>query len=347
MLYLGVDHHKRYSHLTAVNARGEVRMSCRLPNERDALAQVLADLREPCCSVLEAGRSWGVMYDLLEELQAQPVLANPYQVRAIAQARVKTDSIDSHTLAQLLRGDLIPRAHVPARDTRYLKNILRQRLFLVRMRTMVKNRVHALLDRNHVVIPRFSDLFGRAGQRYLAALELPAGEGNLLQGHLRLLETLGAHVKETEGWLSEAMKEDGRVSRLRTVPGLGPILAALVALEVDDIRRFTTPAKLCAYAGLVPSVHSSGGKTYCGHLVFHSNHHLRWAMVEAAWIAMSHSPYCRAYYERIRRRKNPNVAVIALARRLLEIVHAVLTEDRPYQERPVVTRFAPAALHIQ
>ena len=105
-----MDHHKRYSHVTAVNEEGKVRMSCRLPNERAALAQVLADLGEPCRSVLEAGRSWGVMYDLLEELEAQPVLANPYQVRAIAQARVKTDSIDSHTLAQLLRGGVASRS---------------------------------------------------------------------------------------------------------------------------------------------------------------------------------------------------------------------------------------------
>jgi len=344
MLYVGVDHHKHYSYLTAVDAGGKVRKSCRLPNEREVLAQVLADLGEPCCSVLEAGRSWGVMYDLLEELEAQPVLANPYQVRAIAQAKVKTDRIDSHTLAQLLRGDLIPRAHVPTRATRYLKDILRQRLFLVRMRTMIKNRVHALLDRNHVITPHLSDLFGRAGRTYLAALELPAYEGALLQGHLRLLGTLDEHLKETEGWLSEALQEDRRVSLLRTVPGLGPILGALVALEIDDISRFPVSAKLCAYAGLVPSVHSSGGKTYCGRLLFQSNHHLRWAMIEAAWLALGRSPYCRAYYERIRRHKNHNVAITALARRLLEIVHAILTEDRPYQERPVPTHVAPAAL---
>lgn len=344
MLYVGVDHHKRYSHLTAVDQRGKVRMSCRLPNERAALARVLEDLAEPCCSVVEAGRSWGVMYDLLEELGADPVLANPYQLRAIAQAKVKTDSIDSHMLAQLLRGGLIPCAHVPSAHTRQLKNILRQRLFLVRVRTMVKNRIHALLDRNHVAPPSFSDLFGRAGRRHLAALELAPTEANLLHGHLALLETLDGHTKETEGWLEEALSDDARVRRLRTIPGLGPILAALVALEIDDIGRFPTAAKLCAYAGLVPSVHSSGGKTYYGRLLFHSNHHLRWAMIEAAWVALARSPYCRSYYEQRRRRKNATVAITALARRLLEIVHAVLTEDRAYQERSIPVRFAPAAL---
>lgn len=345
MIYVGVDHHKRYSYLTAVDEQGKVRRSCRLPNEREALTQVLADLGEPCRSVVEAGRNWGVMYDLLEELGAQPVLANPCQVKAIAQARIKTDSIDSCTLAQLLRGDLIPCVHVPGRETRQMKNILRQRLFLVRLRTMVKNRIHMLLDRNHVVLPKFSDLFGRGGKRYLAALELPSREeGNLLASHMSLLETLEVHIKQTESWLDQALKQDRRVVLLRSIPGFGAILATLVALEIDDISRFQTSAKLCAYAGLVPSLHSSGGKTYYGHLIPHSNHHLRWAMIEASWMAVINSPYCRACYERLRRRKNPNVAITAVARRLLEIVHAVLTEDRPYQERPVSTSFVPAAL---
>jgi transposase len=247
-------------------------------------------------------------------------------------------------LAQLLRADLIPMAHVPTRDARRLKNILRQRLFLVRIRTMVKNRIHTLLDRNHVDVPRFSDLFGRAGSRYLSALELPAREGNLLHSHLGLLDTLKTQIKETEGWLADSMSKDRRVGLLQTIPGLGVILATLVALEIDDIRRFPSPSKLSAYAGLVPSVHSSGGKTYYGRILPFSNKHLRWAMIEAAWAALGHSPYCRAYYERLRRRKHPNVAITALARRLLEIVHAVLTEDRAYQERPVPVRLTPAAL---
>ncbi|NIN67074.1 MAG: transposase [Anaerolineae bacterium] len=154
MLYLGVDQHKRYSHVTAVDGSGGVRMSCRVPNEREAFASVLGKLGEPCRSVVEAGPTWGVVYDLLEEMGARPVLANTHRVRAIAEAKVKTDKLDSHVLAQLLRADLIPTAHVPSRETRYLKNVLRQRLFLVRVRTRVKNRIHTLVARNHVDLPK-------------------------------------------------------------------------------------------------------------------------------------------------------------------------------------------------
>jgi transposase len=345
MLYVGVDQHKRYSHLTAVDEHGEVRKSCQLPNEREAFARVLEDLDEPCRSVVDAGPAWGVVYDLLEELGAQPVLAKPYQVRVIADAKVKTDRIDSGILAQLLRADLLPLAHVPCRETRYLKNVLRQRLFLVRVRTRVKNRIHALLDRNHATVPKFSDLFGRGGKRYLAALQLPAREGDLLRSHLALMDTLDTQIKDTERWLATSMKQDHRVSLLQTIPGLGPILAAVVALEIDDIGRFLVSSKLCAYAGLVPSVRASGGKAHYGQLIPHSNKHLRWAMVEAAWSAINTSPYCRACYDQLRRHKPANVAITAVARRLLEIAHALLTEGRPYQERPVPVRCAPAALH--
>jgi len=209
---VGVDHHKRYRHLTAVGEGGKVRISCRLPNEREALARVLEDLAEPCCSVVEAGRNWGVLYDLVEELGAEPALANPHQLRAIAQAKVKTDSIDSHMLVPLLRGGLIPCAHVPSAQTRQLKHLLslrskaglRQRLFLVRVRTRVKHRLHGLVDRNHVAPPTCSDLCGRAGRRYLAALELAPTAANLLHGHL--------------GVLSEDRAYQGRAMPVRFAP---------------------------------------------------------------------------------------------------------------------------------
>jgi len=114
------------------------------------------------------------------------------------------------------------------------------------------------------------------------------------------------------------------------------ILAALAALEVDDINRFSHPGKLCAYAGLVPSTYVSGGKVHHGRLLPSCNRWLRWAYVETAWIAQHSSPYCRTYFERIKRRKGANSANTALARRLCEITWHCLTHNRPYEERASV-----------
>ena len=126
----------------------------------------------------------------------------------------------------------------------------------------------------------------------------------------------------------------------------------MVALEIDNITRFSVAPKLASYAGLVPSTYASGGKTFHGHLLHMSNKWLKWAFVEAAWVAMRSSPYFRAYYENRKRRKGSHVAIIALARRS-EIVWHVLNEKRAYEERPITIykktpnkETAPAALTI-
>jgi transposase len=256
-------------------------------------------------------------------------------VRAIAEAKIKTDTIDSHTLAQLLRVDLIPAAYIPGKETRSFKEMVRQRVFLVRMRTKLKNRIHVLLDRCHVPAPPVTDLFGKGGTAYLKKLKLSGVDSEILRENLKLLEALDTLIKDAEKEIKRLLGDDPRVTLLQSIPGLGPILAVVVALEIDNISRFHAAPKLAAYAGLVPSTYASGGKIFHGHLIHMSNKWLRWAFVEADWVAMRTSPYCRAYYESRKRHKGPHVAIVALARRLSEIVWHVLNEERAYQERPV------------
>ena len=121
---------------------------------------------------------------------------------------------------------------------------------------------------------------------------------------------------------------------LRTVPGLGDLLATVVALEIDRIERFASAAKLAAYAGLVPTTYSSGGQTFHGKLMPQTNRWLRWALVEAAWVAVRLDPYFRTHFANRRAHKPAQSAIIATARRLLEVVWHILKEDRPYQTRP-------------
>ena len=336
MLYAGIDYHKRYSQVHVIDQSGRTRTTARLANDGLTVEKFLTSLGEPCAAVLEAGWNWGVMYDWLaatDNIQ-QVELAHPFWVRAIAAAQVKTDAIDAHTLAQLLRSDLIPRAYIPGVETRRLREIVRQRVFLVRVRTMVKNRIHALLDRYHVPAPAVSDIFGKRGRDYLAKVELPGGAQELLRQDLALLEVLSREVRATEQWLRDSVRGDHRVELLRTVPGLGDLLATVVALEIDRIERFASAAKLAAYAGLVPTTYSSGGQTYHGKLMPQTNKWLRWALVEAAWVAVRLDPYFRAHFAKRRAHKPAQSAIVATARRLLEVVWHVLKEDRPYQSRP-------------
>ena len=335
MNYVGIDYHKKYSHVTAVNEEGQVMQSRRLDNEPEIFQEFFRELEGRSKAVVEASRTWGVMYDLLEEVDGieSVTLAHPLKVRAIAEARVKTDKIDAETLAQLLRADLIPSAHVPDRETRLMKEMVRQRVFLVRMRTTLKNRIHVLLDRLHIPMPVVTDLFGKKGTNYLKGLNLPGIDGEILREDLKLLEILNGLIMQARQEIELRFSDDGRVQLLKTVPGLGPILASVVALEIDDIGRFSSPKKLASYAGLVPSTYSSGGRTYHGRLIPMCNKWLKWAFVEAAWSATRCSAFCRSFYESRKRRKGAHTAAIALARRLTEIVWHILKEKRIYEER--------------
>lgn len=335
MLYGGVDYHKRYSQVTVMDERGQIKRSARLANEPEEFQRLLEELGEPCELALEAGRNWGLLYDWLEGKAEQVHLVHPLKVKAIAWAKIKTDAIDSCTLAHLLRADLLPTAHIPSPGTRRLKELLRQRIFLVTVRTMVKNRIHNLCDRNHLGTERFSDLFGKLGREFLerASERLPESEARLLRQDLELLEELTGQIRVSEGWLAEASRMDERAAWLQSLPGIGQFLALVILAEIDTIARFPNAAKLASYAGLVPSTRASGGRVWHGRITKSGNKYLRWALVEAVWPGIRKSVWLRSYYQRIKMRHGVNTAKVATARKLAGLVWTILRERRPYEER--------------
>lgn len=334
MYAIGVDFHKAYSHMTVLDQEGHILKVGRVLNTAAAVQAFVAPFRTGGQAVVEATRNWTIIYDLLEtELEAVH-LAHPLKVRAIAEARIKTDRIDSHTLAHLLRCDLLPRAYVRPRAERIAQHILRQRMFFVRLRTMVKNRIHVLIDRQLAVreaASGFSDLFGQAGLTWLQTVALPELERRILTSELNLFDALQARIAESDGLVHQLAASDPRVRHVRTIPGMGRFFSVLVTHEIGDIGRFRRPEKLCAYAGIVPSVHASGGKVYHGRLTKQGNKWLRWAVIEAVRPAIKSDSGLHTYYHRLRHRKGPNPAKVATARRLLTIVHRVLSQDRPYR----------------
>ncbi|MFQ6048504.1 MAG: IS110 family transposase [Phycisphaerae bacterium] len=332
--FVGVDYHKAYSFGAIMSQSGEILKQGRIGNHPEALARFLGQHAGPdCAAVLEATRNWCVMHDWLEELTGQVTLAHPLKVKAIAEAKIKTDKIDATTLAHLLRCDLIPAAYVCSPAARVLKNLLRHRMFLVRLQTMAKNRIHVLLDRHPAIRAqrRATELFTRVGVSWLKQIELPTYERHILDSEVALLEHLQAQIKQADIWLRQVGRKDPRVKLLESIPGIGRSFALLVVSEIDEIGRFASPKKLHAYAGLVPSTHASGGRTFHGRIIKAGNKYLRWAMVEAVWPAIQKDPELNVFYERLRRRKGANPAKVATARRLLTIVYRVLSEQREYR----------------
>ena len=333
MRYIGVDQHKKFSYIAVMDERGRVVKEGKVVNEREGLKKFLGSCKDGKAeAVLEAGPNWVFMYDWLEGEVDRVKLAHPLKVKAIADAKVKTDKIDAKILAHLLRADLIPEAYVPKAETRKVKDILRQRMFFIRMQTMVKNKIQAVLDRHPEIDGEFlgTDLFGKQGMEYLAQIELPTPDKYIISDSLKFLLVLRQHIKRTDGIVERLSRGDRRVKRLQTVPGIGKFFSVLIATEIDDIGRFSDARKLCSYAGLVPSIYSSGNKVFHGGITRSGNKFLRWALVEAVWPAIKKDSSLRYYYHKIKEKKGANVAKVAVARRLLTIIYHILKEDRDY-----------------
>ena len=171
MLYAGVDTHKKYSKAVVTDSIGNRKAETSLPNDLSSFQEFFGQSNEVVKAVVEASRTQGVIYDLLESIGVAPVVANPLKARSIAEAKIKPDTIDARTLADLLWADLIPLVHVPSREVRSQKNLLRQRLWLVGIRAMVKNRVRHILDRNHVSLRPCSDILAPLVGNYWARLK--------------------------------------------------------------------------------------------------------------------------------------------------------------------------------
>jgi transposase len=283
------------------------------------------------------------MHDWLEELVGEVHLAHPLKVKAIAEAKIKTDKIDARVLAHLLRSDLLPEAYIASTEARQVRSVLRQRMFFVRLRTMVKNRVAGLLDR----YPELSeqrpckDIFSQRGLSWLKQIPVKEVDRKLLNEDLELYHALEERIARSNSLVKELAHADQRVELLRTIPGIGEFFSVLIAYEVDDIRRFATEKKFFSYIGIIPSTFSSGGRTFHGRLIKQGNKYLRWSIVEAIWPAIEKDHELRVYYEKIRVKKGPNPAKIATARRLATIIYRVLYQKRPYKV------FVPGRLHFR
>ncbi|MFH1945556.1 MAG: IS110 family transposase [Acidobacteriota bacterium] len=334
MNYMGIDHHKQYSHMTILDEKGDVIKAGRVLNRRQDVEEFVGGFHEDLRAVIEAGRATYTMVDLLEELGVDIKMAHPLQVKAIAQAKIKTDKRDSKILAHLLRTDLIPEVYRREPANRASQRILRHRMAYVRMQTQLKNRIRSLLaqQREEVreMVERQSLLFSRRGMTVLKELKLPGKDDEMLKSLIKTFDHIQRRIRQSDSLVEEIYDNCEEARLIHTIPGFGKFFSVLVTTEIADIGRFASAAKLHSYVGVIPSTHASGEKSYHGKLINQGNKWLRWALVEAVWPAIRADFDLRVFYQRLAKRKAPNSAKIATARRLLTIVYRVLKEKRPY-----------------
>jgi len=271
MIHIGVDMHKNFSNFAALDETTDALIEQRLDNDEQAIRSFLAQLPGRKQVTVEANRNWYWFVDLLQDMGVPVELSNPFQTKAIAWARVKTDTVDARMLAYLLKANLLPTCWIPDQQHRNLREFVRFRTKLVRLRTQVKNHLRALLSK-HNLHPPLQSLWGPKGRKYLQRLSLGYPQDQILIQSLEIIDLLDHQIHTWNETIRQQIKHTTELKLLCSAPGIGPILAITILLETGPITRFPSAKKYAGYAGLVPKVHSSAGKThYGGHLSRQAN----------------------------------------------------------------------------
>jgi transposase len=245
VVYLAVDLHRRRSHAVAVDDEGRQLLSRGLENRERDFVELLGELGGRPLVVVEATYGWEWLVELCQREGCEVRLAHPLRTRAIATARIKTDSVDARTLAELLRAGLLAEAFIAPRELRDMRDVVRQRTDLVRLRTALKNRVHALLARNGVSYSK-STLFRTAGRAFLDGLPLRAAPRRRLDALLRLIDAIDSELPALQAEIDTLASEQPRIEVLTEIPGIGNYLALLVIATVGDVGRFPSARHLCS-----------------------------------------------------------------------------------------------------
>ena len=330
MDYTGLDLHKRYLTRCVLDHSSQgVREQRKLPPTLEAVTAPLAGLEGPGTVVLEATWQWAWFHDRLTALGHRVLVAHPQQLQLISQARCKTDPIDARKLAELGRVTLVPAIGVPALATRERRLRRRARARLVRWRTRLKHRRHAVLVGEHLRAPG-TDLFSVGGRVWLGAVPRPAAvraESEVTLGRIAALDDQGAAYDPLVRPGARELPE----ARLRqSVPGSGPFGATLILAELGTVPRFRGSEPMAAYAGLVPSTRSAGGKTAHGGVGPAGKGWLKWIRIEAVQPVTQRPGPVQAHYERLRRAKGKPKATVAAARQLCPYLYGMLREGWSY-----------------
>jgi transposase len=331
MTHVGVDLHQRFCYLTAVDASGKRCRHGQVVNEGAALRAWLRQVPGPRQVVMEASGFWPAFARAVAPEADKLVMVHPQRMKAIASARLKNDKVDSATLAHLSRADLLPEAWMANEGTQQARMLTRLRITLGQQRAKAKNQLQAVLHQEGFVKP-VADVFGKSGRVWLAGLALSPAARMVVDVWLKVVDQMDAAIATQQKALAEMAKLDARAKWLQTVPGIGSYSAMVILAEVGEIERFGSKRALASYAGLTPVVRESAGKRKRGSIGHHGSGTLRWTLLQVAQVAARCSPAARAWYLRLKQRKPTQVALIALARKLLTAVWALLRHGVCFDE---------------
>jgi transposase len=282
----GLDVHRDFCEV-AIAENGQVRSAGRIVTRVPALELFAQSLAPDDLVAMEATTGTDRIVAVLQRHGIRVVVANTRKLRAITEAKAKSDRLDARTLAKLLMTGLLDPVWTPDERTRALRRLTNRRERIVRARTRAKNEAHGVLSRNLCERPPVTDAFGKAGRDWLAGLELPVDERLTLDGCLRQVDFLDAEIDAMDSEIARQALGWPEVLRLMSVPGVNVQTAATFMAAIGNIERFASPRKLVSYLGLDPRVHQSGnGPARHGRISKAGASEARHMLGEVAWKVM-------------------------------------------------------------
>ena len=338
MIEIGMDQHKRFSAAAALNAQtGEV-VERRL--EHDDAESILSFLRSfegPVRVTLETTGNWYWLADLAEDAGAAVRLCHTVEAKRRRRGKAKNDRLDALGLAQLSAEDRVPEAYLPAREDRDRRERHRFRIRLVRLQTVLKNSIHALLNKLNIEVP-FEDAFGKGGRACLDALSLREPYAAHLRSALRVLDALAQEIVREQAAICVEMESNPAAQLLMTAPGIGELTAYLLLYEIGPIERFPGDKQFASYCCLAPQTEQSSdwiGRPGVGRA---GNLYLKEAFTNAVLGAIRKDPSIRTFYNRQLRRNGAKKAKVAAAHKLAVAVYHMLRRRQPYRPTPAMNK---------
>jgi transposase len=338
--YIGCDGHKQYSVFVAVDEEGNAGRPKRVEHQGTDFQDFLRGLPPGSPIALETSGHWYWMVDAMEQAGHKPILVHARKAKLLMGLANKTDKLDARGLATLLRNGTLPSVWIAPGSLRDQRELPRLRMTLVRVRTALKNRIHAAFAKYGIAFSEVSDLFGKKGRSLLEqrVCQLPPETQRSVREELELLDQVEVQIARLEAHIHDVVNASPTMQLLETLPGVGNILAIVIALELGTVERFPDAEHLASYSGTVPRIHESGGhRRYGGAVRTDVNRYLKWAFIEAAngvALNQSHWPDQHAVllYLRLKGTKGHAKAIVAVARHLAESAYWMLKRNQPYQE---------------
>jgi transposase len=319
-----------------LDPQGQTVLAQTLPASPAAFLQAVQPFRDGLVVACECMFAWYWLADLCAEQNIPFVLGHALYMKAIHGGKAKTDTIDAHKIAVLLRGGMLPQAYVYPKGMRETRDLLRRRTFLVRKRAEALT--HLVNTNSQYNLPPLSRKLAYAANR--AELDLPSRFADPsvkrnVEVDLDLIDAYDAQIRALELYLTRSAKVDDpqAYARLRSIPGVGPVLSLILLYEIHEIRRFAAAGQFLSYARLVRCVHESAGKKQGtgGHKI--GNAHLKWAFSEAVCLLLRQSPRAKSWLARREKKHGKRKALGALAARLGRAVYHLLRKGEVFDEQ--------------